>query len=223
MALTRRLADTGSAGTILATEIVRLLLPHPDCGQWSDEFAGDAGPASMAIHQLFWRTGGTAGGITVVVAEDAAIIRAGIVSLLRADGMTSSARPAITTSCWPPSARSRPRLLITDIRMPPGQADEGLRAAGMLRAEQPRLSVLVLSQHVQASAAADLLTGQTSGIGYLLKERVTALDEFLIRGKDCRRRRHRHRSADHPGIAVPARHGAISSRHWPTGKEMCWN
>jgi len=74
---------------------------------------------------------------------------------------------------------ARPRLLITDIRMPPGQTDEGLRAAGVLREEQPDLSVLVLSQHVQASAAADLLTGQTSGIGYLLKERVTALDDFL--------------------------------------------
>jgi DNA-binding NarL/FixJ family response regulator len=74
---------------------------------------------------------------------------------------------------------TRPHLLITDVRMPPGQSDEGLRAAALLRAEQPGLAVLVLSQFVRASAAADLLTGQTSGVGYLLKERVTALDEFL--------------------------------------------
>ena len=90
-----------------------------------------------------------------------------------------SARPPITDALLSTVRTARPRLLITDIRMPPGQTDEGLRAAGVLRAEQPDLSVLVLSQHVQASAAADLLTGQTSGIGYLLKERVTALDEFL--------------------------------------------
>lgn len=63
--------------------------------------------------------------------------------------------------------------------MPPDHTDEGLRAAQILRTEQPRLSILVLSQHVQASAAALLLTAQTSDIGYLLKERATALDEFL--------------------------------------------
>ena len=107
--------------------------------------------------------------------------------------------------------------------MPPGQGDEGLRAAEILRTEQPGLSVLVLSQHVQASAAADLLTGQTSGIGYLLKERVTALDEFLTRSKDCRRRRHRHRPADHPGVAEPGAAPSINSPAWPTGNGTCWN
>lgn len=178
-AFTRRLADTGSAGTILATEIVRLLLPHPDRGQWSDEVVSDARPGQMAIHQLLWRTEAPPEAITVVVAEDAAIIRAGIISLLRADGMTVVGEAGDHDELLAAVRRSRPQLLITDIRMPPGQADEGLRAAGVLRAEQPGLSVLVLSQHVQASAAADLLNGQTSGIGYLLKERVTALDEFL--------------------------------------------
>lgn len=117
--------------------------------------------------------------ITVVVAEDAAIIRAGIVSLLQADGMTVLGEAVDYDTLLGAVRSTRPQLLITDIRMPPGQGDEGLRAASVLRAEQPELAVLVLSQHVQASAAADLLTGQTSGLGYLLKERVTALDEFL--------------------------------------------
>ena len=179
VALTRHVAAIGSAGMILATEIVRLLLPHPDCGRWSDEFVGITGPGDMAIHQLLWRTEVPSGAITVVVAEDAAIIRAGIVSLLKIDGMTVVGQAGDYDTVLSTVRTARPRLLITDIRMPPGQTDEGLRAAGVLREEQPDLSVLVLSQHVQASAAADLLTGQTSGIGYLLKERVTALDDFL--------------------------------------------
>jgi DNA-binding NarL/FixJ family response regulator len=136
-------------------------------------------PGRMATYQFQWRPEKQSEAITVVVAEDAAIIRAGIVSLLQADGMTVVGEAADYHALLTTVRAARPQLLITDIRMPPGQADEGLRAAGVLRTEQPDLSVLVLSQHVQASAAADLLTGQTSGIGYLLKERVTALDEFL--------------------------------------------
>ncbi|HEY5113983.1 MAG TPA: LuxR C-terminal-related transcriptional regulator [Nakamurella sp.] len=175
VALTHRLAETGHPGTIIATEIVKLLIPEPDCGTWAA--APPAGPSTAPIHELLWREAPAPLG--VVVAEDAAIIRAGIVSLLRTDGMDILGEAADYDTLLATVRDTQPRLLITDIRMPPGQGDEGLRAAEILRAEQPRLSVLVLSQHVQASAAALLLTGQTSGIGYLLKERVTALDEFL--------------------------------------------
>jgi DNA-binding NarL/FixJ family response regulator len=174
---TRKIAESGEPGTILATEIVRLLLPEPENGSWSDEAV--PAPGQLAVHQFLWSPPLSTRTITVVVAEDAAIIRAGIVSLVRADGMTVVAEAVDYDSLLDSVRTTRPQLLITDIRMPPGQGDEGLRAAGVLRAEQPALSVLVLSQHVQASAAADLLTDQTSGIGYLLKERVTALDEFL--------------------------------------------
>lgn len=180
LALARQLADIGSSGTILATQIVRLLLPDPDCGTWSDDVVSITEPGQMATYRLQWRPQKQSAAITVVVAEDAAIIRAGIVSLLQADGMTVVGQAADYHALLTAVRTARPHLLITDIRMPPGQTDEGLRAAGLLRAEQPDLSVLVLSQHVQASAAADLLTEQTSGIGYLLKERVTALDEFLL-------------------------------------------
>ena len=75
--------------------------------------------------------------------------------------------------------RTRPDLVVTDIRMPPGQHDEGLRAAAHIRSSQPDTAVLVLSQYIEASAAASLLDGQPSGIGYLLKERVSDLDEFV--------------------------------------------
>ena len=69
--------------------------------------------------------------------------------------------------------------MITDIRMPPTQTDEGLRAAATIRAEHPDVAVLVLSQHVEARAAAGLLDDHAAGVGYLLKERVGELDEFV--------------------------------------------
>jgi DNA-binding NarL/FixJ family response regulator len=149
-----------------------MLVPEPDRGRWA---ALPAEQGSGPLSELVWREPP----VGVVVAEDAAIIRAGIVSLLRADGMEIRGEAADFDAVLATVRRTRPQLLITDIRMPPGQDDEGLRAAQILRAEQPDLCVLVLSQHIQASAAALLLDGQTSGIGYLLKERVTALDEFL--------------------------------------------
>src|SRR5664279_632172 len=176
--LTRRLVEHCAPGTILGTDIVRLLLPEPNAVRWSDEPAPGPGFGGTAIHQLLWRPTEPET-ITVVVAEDTAIIRAGIISLLRTEGMTVLGDAADYESLLATVRATRPRLLITDVRMPPAHGDEGLRAASILRAEQADLSVLVLSQYVQASAAVDLLTRQTSGVGYLLKERVADLDEFL--------------------------------------------
>ncbi len=176
---TRLLVENGDPGTILATAVVRLLLPAPKCGKWAEEPAAGNRLGGSPVHQLLWDKTNRPEDITVVIAEDVAIIRAGIASLLRADGMTIVGEAADYDSELSAVRTTRPRLLITDVRMPPTQGDEGLRAAAILRAEQPGLAVLVLSQYVQASAAASLLTGQTAGIGYLLKERVTALDEFL--------------------------------------------
>jgi DNA-binding NarL/FixJ family response regulator len=77
-----------------------------------------------------------------------------------------------------------PDVVVTDIRMPPTNTDEGLRAAAEIRSRHPSVAVLVLSQHVEARAAADLLDGRPAGIGYLLKERVGELDEFLQAVRD---------------------------------------
>ena len=136
--MTHRLAETGQPGTIVATEIVRLLIPEPDCGSWAAA-APPAEPTTAPTHELLWRE--TPAPLRVV-AEDAAIIRAGIVSLLRADGMDILGEAADFDTLLATVRRTRPQLLITDIRMPPGQGDEGLRAAEILRAEQPHLSVL---------------------------------------------------------------------------------
>ncbi|MDN5766034.1 MAG: response regulator transcription factor [Humibacillus sp.] len=177
--LVRELAGRGHPGDILATEIVRMLLPTPTPAHWSDELATSIGEPAQLVHALRWPRNVDAAPITVVVAEDVALIRAGLLSLLRDDGFGVVGEAGDYDSVLATVRATRPRLLITDVRMPPEQGDEGLRAASLLRTEQPGLAVLVLSQSVQAGAAADLLTEQTSGLGYLLKERVTALDEFL--------------------------------------------
>jgi serine/threonine-protein kinase len=70
-------------------------------------------------------------------------------------------------------------LVITDIRMPPTHTDEGLVAAATIRANHPTIAVLVLSQHIEGRSAASLLDGRPAGIGYLLKERVSDLDDFV--------------------------------------------
>jgi DNA-binding NarL/FixJ family response regulator len=77
-----------------------------------------------------------------------------------------------------------PDLVVTDIRMPPGQDDEGLVAAARIRATHPTTAVLVLSQHIETRAAASLLDSRPAGIGYLLKERVADLDEFVAAVRD---------------------------------------
>ena len=177
--LVRDLAERGHPGDILATEVVRMLLPAPTPAHWSDELATSIGEPAQLVHAIVWPRNADAAPITVVVAEDVALIRAGLVSLLRDDGFGVVGEAGDYDSVLAIVRATRPRLLITDVRMPPEQGDEGLRAASLLRTEQPGLAVLVLSQSVRASAAANLLTEQTSGLGYLLKERVTALDEFL--------------------------------------------
>ena len=97
--------------------------------------------------------------LRVVLAEDAPIIRAGLVRLLTDEGFDVVADVADHDALLDAARRERPDLVITDIRMPPTHTDEGLRAAAVLRAEQPDVGVLVLSQHVEPSAAVTLLVG----------------------------------------------------------------
>lgn len=115
----------------------------------------------------------------VVLAEDEVLLREGLAALLTRFGFAVVA--AVGTA---PEARDAvrahlPDLLLTDIRMPPGHRDDGLHAAVTLRAEQPDLAVVVLSQHVQAGYAAALLdSGDGRRVGYLLKDRVADVAEF---------------------------------------------
>ncbi|MDQ1404034.1 MAG: hypothetical protein QOG03_2350 [Actinomycetota bacterium] len=118
-------------------------------------------------------------GLRVAIAEDAALVREGIVRLLQDDGFTITASVVDGDALVAAVAVEVPDVVITDIRMPPTHTDEGLRAAATIRQAHPGLGVLVLSQYLEAKAAIALLDAGAGGIGYLLKERVTDVDEFL--------------------------------------------
>ncbi|MFI6279559.1 response regulator [Streptomyces sp. NPDC050988] len=115
----------------------------------------------------------------VVIAEDNALLREGLVLLLTSSGHEVVAVAGSGPEVLPALLEHRPDVAVLDVRMPPGFRDEGLRAALAARKEIPGLPVLVLSQYVEESYAAELLGGGAGGVGYLLKDRVGRVDEFL--------------------------------------------
>lgn len=115
----------------------------------------------------------------VVIAEDNALLREGLVLLLTSAGHEVVAVAGTGPEIMPALLEHRPDIAVLDVRMPPGFRDEGLRAAIETRRQLPGLPVLVLSQYVEESYAAELLGGGSSGVGYLLKDRVGRVDEFL--------------------------------------------
>ncbi|MFD5748208.1 response regulator [Streptomyces sp. NPDC127033] len=115
----------------------------------------------------------------VVIAEDHALLREGLVLLLSSAGHEVVAVAGSGPEVVPALLAHRPDVAVLDVRMPPGFRDEGLRAALEARREIPGLPVLVLSQYVEESYAAELLGGGARGVGYLLKDRVGRVDEFL--------------------------------------------
>ena len=118
--------------------------------------------------------------IRVVLAEDGVLLREGLAGLLHRFGFHVAATAGDAGELQAAVAEHEPDLLITDIRMPPSFTDEGLRAAVDLRRTRPGLATVVLSQYVQHAYAADLLdTCDGRGIGYLLKDRVADVEEFV--------------------------------------------
>jgi DNA-binding NarL/FixJ family response regulator len=108
----------------------------------------------------------------VVVAEDSVLLRAGVVHLLEAAGFDVVAEAGDAEELLAAVRTHRPDVAITDIRMPPTQTEEGLKAAATIRAELPGTGVVVLSQYVEESYATELLGDSAEGVGYLLKDRV---------------------------------------------------
>ncbi|MFC0673827.1 response regulator transcription factor [Brachybacterium hainanense] len=115
----------------------------------------------------------------IVIAEDAALIREGLKSLLHAAGHVVVAAVENGDDLLDAVRTHAPDVSILDVRMPPTYADEGIQAAHALRLINPREPILVLSQIVSGRAAADLLSSGDGGIGYLLKDRVGNVEEFL--------------------------------------------
>jgi DNA-binding NarL/FixJ family response regulator len=113
-----------------------------------------------------------------VIAEDTALLREGLAGLLEDAGHSVVARVGDGEALLAVVAEHEPDLAIVDVRMPPTYEDEGMKAAAVIRREHPSTAVLVLSQHVESRHAVDLV-GTGGGFGYLLKDRVLDVDEFL--------------------------------------------
>ena len=121
--------------------------------------------------------------LRIVLAEDAALLREGLVAILERAGHEVVAAVADADALLAHVAHARPDLVITDIRMPPTHTDEGLRAAARIRAEHPGVAVMVLSAYVAEAYVPELLDATApdggAGVGYLLKDRVGHVREFL--------------------------------------------
>ena len=123
--------------------------------------------------------GAARGPLRIVVADDAVLLREGLVRLLAEDGHQVVAAVGDGPALVEAVLRHRPDVSVVDVRMPPTYTDEGLRAAMTARAQLPGAPMLVLSQYVEASYAGDLLADGSGAVGYLLKDRVARVEEFL--------------------------------------------
>jgi len=117
--------------------------------------------------------------VRVILAEDSVLLREGLALLLAEAGIDVAAAVADAASLLDAVAAEPADLAIVDVRMPPTHTDEGLRAAVAIRDQHPGYPILVLSQYVEVSYADDLLADGRGGVGYLLKDRVAQLDEFI--------------------------------------------
>ncbi|KUL41317.1 response regulator transcription factor [Actinoplanes awajinensis] len=115
----------------------------------------------------------------IVIAEDAVMLRDGLTQILTGRGHEVPAAVADAEALLAAVTEHRPDIAIVDIRMPPTHTDEGLRAAITIRRDHPATGVLVFSQYVETRYAADLLAGGAQKVGYLLKDRVADVSDFI--------------------------------------------
>jgi DNA-binding NarL/FixJ family response regulator len=119
----------------------------------------------------------------IVIAEDSAVVRAGLAEILADRGHEVAAAVGDAEALRAAVAEHQPDVAVVDVRMPPGYTDEGLRAAIAIRRDHPGIGVLVFSQYIETHYAADLLGaasgGGAAGVGYLLKDRVADVGEFI--------------------------------------------
>ncbi|MEO3889948.1 response regulator transcription factor [Nonomuraea sp. B5E05] len=115
----------------------------------------------------------------VILAEDSTLLREGLVRLLVEEGHEVAAAVADAESLVSAVAAYEPDIAVVDVRMPPTHTDEGLRAALKIRTRWPTVKVLVLSQYVEKRYAAELMSADVEGVGYLLKDRVAQVGDFL--------------------------------------------
>jgi DNA-binding NarL/FixJ family response regulator len=117
--------------------------------------------------------------VRVVVADDSVLLREGIVRLLEDAGMEVVGQAGDAEDLVRKVRAHKPDVAVIDVRMPPTNTDDGLRAAQEIRAELPEVALLVLSQYVEETYAVELLEAGSEGVGYLLKDRVAEVDRFI--------------------------------------------
>ena len=159
----------------------------------------------------------------VVIAEDNALLREGIVALLRERGIDVVAQAEDGEGLLRIVGGHKPDLAIVDVRLPPTFTDEGVRAAIEARGRHPDVGILILSQYVEPVYTAELLAAGEGGVGYLLKERVGDVRAFMDAARARRRRRHRarprgRRRARARRATAPA---AARSRRSPRASARC--
>jgi DNA-binding NarL/FixJ family response regulator len=124
-------------------------------------------------------TPGPDGALRVIVADDDALLREGIAALLEDAGLKVVGRASNAPELLLKVRSYEPDIAIVDVRMPPGNLDDGLVAAAEIRRKHPSVAVLVLSQHVEPTYMLELVGDDASGVGYLLKDRVRDVSEFV--------------------------------------------
>jgi DNA-binding NarL/FixJ family response regulator len=144
----------------------------------------------------------------VVIADDAVLLREGAVRLLEGAGIEVVGQAGDSEELMRKVRAHKPDVAIVDIRMPPNHTDDGLRAAAQIRAELPGTGVLILSQYVEEHYVRQLLEEGTSGVGYLLKDRVADVDTFV---------RAVQRVADGEAVLDPEVFSHMMGRRRPSG------
>ena len=183
-----RVANAGHGGQIIASEATATALTpgrdFRDLGLWSLPdlpdperlFQLDEAGLGGDFPPLRARPGATP--VRVVLADDSVLLREGVARLLDEAGFDVVAQSGNADDLLRHVAMHQPDVAVVDIRMPPTQTDEGLRAAKEIREQHPATGVLVLSQYVEPGYAMELLSDSAESVGYLLKDRVADLDEF---------------------------------------------
>ena len=197
-----RICAAGHGGQVLVSQATRDLAPEDEGFEFRDlgehplkgiprperlhqvvvpGLQDEFGPLRLADGEAPAAEPEHAGGprLRVVLAEDSVLLREGIARLLADSGFEIVGQSANADDLLLKVRSYSPDVVITDIRMPPTQTDEGLRAAQQIRAEHPGVGVLVLSQYVEPTYAMELLAESAEGVGYLLKDRVADVDEFV--------------------------------------------
>ena len=136
-------------------------------------------PDTQAEHHSDSSSNARDGCLRVLVAEDSVLLREGLVRLLEESGCEVVAQAGDAPDLLRKARGHKPDVAIIDVRMPPDNTDDGLRAALTIRSEQPETAVLVLSQYIEDRYAIELIGEVPEGVGYLLKERVSDVDTLL--------------------------------------------